>query len=155
VPVFDVPLSHIRRYISSFPKGITIATLTLSKRMETHLFPPSMSMPTLTSRPTFPLVPSGSELEHVFPRLADVAPVTLDASSENPGRHFWMLDFTHGSRSSGVVMSQSKMREIELVINPLGSMETLNPVGMLSYGAGSWVDLLVSILHLIFQHVII
>ncbi|KAK7472915.1 hypothetical protein VKT23_001020 [Stygiomarasmius scandens] len=142
VPVFDVPLSHIRRYISSFPKGITIATLTLSKRMETHLFPASMSMPTLTSRPTFPLVPSGSELEHVFPRLADVAPVTLDASSENPGHHFWMLDFTHGSRSSGVVMSQSKMREIELVINPLGSMETLNPVGMLSYGAGSWVDLL-------------
>ncbi|THV06767.1 hypothetical protein K435DRAFT_743329 [Dendrothele bispora CBS 962.96] len=143
-PMFDVPLSRLRQFISSCPKGVTIATLTLSKPMETHLFPASMSMPTLTTRPMFPLVPEGSGLEHAFPSLADIAPVTLDPSSEHPGRHFWMLDFTHSGKFPGVVMSQSKMREIELVINPLSSMETLNPVGMMSYGTGSWVDLLLN-----------
>lgn len=42
-------------------------------------------------------------------------------------------------------MSQSRMREIELVLNPFGG-ENMPQVPMMSFGAGSWVDLLVRVL---------
>jgi len=98
------------------------------------LFPASLSMPTLISRPTFPLVPSGAELEHVFPQTAELT---------NDAQHFWILDFTQGGKSHGVVISQSRMREIELVVNPLSGMDSMNPV-MMSFGTGSWVALLLN-----------
>lgn len=37
------------------------------------------------------------------------------------------------------------MREIELVLNPFGG-ENMPQVPMMSFGAGSWVDLLVRVL---------
>ncbi|KAF9059782.1 hypothetical protein BDP27DRAFT_1340716 [Rhodocollybia butyracea] len=145
LPKFDIPLTHLRSSLASLPRGATIATLALSSPVETHIFPASMSIPTLTARPTFPLVPGGSELEHVFPQLADLSTTALDpADHESPGRNVWVIDFTQGGKTLGVVMSQSRMREIELVINPLSSMETINTVGMMSYGSGSWVDLLIN-----------
>ncbi|KAL0581827.1 hypothetical protein V5O48_000195 [Marasmius crinis-equi] len=139
---FDVSLTKLRSYLSERPKGATLCTLVLSQPIETHLFEPSMSMPHLTSRPTFPLTEGISDLEHVFPQL-DLSASPLDSPIESSGRNIWMLDFTADGKSPGVVLSQSRMRDVELVINPL-SMETLNPVGMLSFGAGSWVDLLTS-----------
>ncbi|KIK68860.1 hypothetical protein GYMLUDRAFT_255495 [Collybiopsis luxurians FD-317 M1] len=145
LPKFDIPLSHVRSCLVSRSKGATIATLTLSPPVETHIFPASMSIPTLTSRPTFSLVPGGSDLEHVFPQLADLPPTSLDpADNESSGRNIWFLDFTEGGKYPGIVTSQSRMREIELVINPLSSMETLNTVGMMSFSTGSWVDLLIN-----------
>ncbi|KAF9264189.1 hypothetical protein L218DRAFT_863517 [Marasmius fiardii PR-910] len=143
-PQFDVSLSGLRSYLSDRPRGATMCTLVLSQPTETHLFEPSMSMPNLTYRPTFPLVPDVSDPEHVFPQL-DLSVSSLDTSlSESSGRNIWMLDFTADGKSPGVVMSQSRMRDIELIINPLSSMETLSSVGMLSFGSGSWVDLLLN-----------
>ncbi|KAG7090883.1 hypothetical protein E1B28_009964 [Marasmius oreades] len=144
LPQFDVPLSGLRSYLSDRPRGATMCTLLLSQPTETHLFEPSMSMPNLTSRPTFPLVLGLSDPEHVFPQL-DISVSSLDATlDDSSGRNIWILDFTSDGKSSGVVMSQSRMRDIELVINPLSSMETLSSVGMLSFGSGSWVDLLLN-----------
>ncbi|KAJ3845543.1 hypothetical protein F5878DRAFT_599063 [Lentinula raphanica] len=145
LPRFDIPLHHLRSSLATSLQGATVATLTLSPPMESHIFPASMSIPTLTSRPTFSLVPGGSDLEHVFPQLADIPASALDpADNDSSGRNVWFLDFTDGGRSPGIVMSQSRMREIELVINPLSSMETMNTVGMMSFGTGSWVDLLMN-----------
>ena len=103
-------------------------------------------MPTLTARPTFSLVPGGSELEHVFPHTLDPSATVETAMSETEtqvDQHTWILDFTHGGKHPGVVLSQSRMRDIELVVNPLSSMDQLNSNGMMSFGATSWVDLLV------------
>ncbi|KAJ3850061.1 hypothetical protein EV368DRAFT_46079 [Lentinula lateritia] len=145
LPSFDIPLHQLRSSLGISLKGATIATLTLSPPIESHIFPASMSIPTLTARPTFSLVPRGSDLEHVFPQLADLPSTALDpADNESSGRNVWFLDFTEGGQYPGIVMSQSRMREIELVINPLSSMETLNSVGIMSFGTGSWVDLLIN-----------
>ncbi|KAJ4468289.1 hypothetical protein J3R30DRAFT_1695143 [Lentinula aciculospora] len=145
LPNFDIPLHQLRASLATSSKGATIATLTLSPPIESHIFPASMSIPTLTARPTFSLVPGGSDLEHVFPQLADLPATALDpANNELSGRNVWLLDFTEGGKYPGIVMSQSRMREIELVINPLSSMEPINTVGMMSFGTGSWVDLLIN-----------
>lgn len=138
-PPIDIPLSKARAYLTSTCKGATIATLTLAKLSVGQLFPESMSMPTLTSRPTFPLVPSGSQINHVFP---------MDSSASNdpatlPDQHIWILDFTNGGKTLGVVTSQTRMRDIELVVNPLSGMDSISSLNMLSFGTGSWVDLLV------------
>ncbi len=94
-------------------------------------------MPTLTTRPAFPLVPDGAR-EHTFPQTADISSSPFDL--EKPS---WLLDFTEGGRHPGVVVSQSRMRDIELVVNPLSSMDEMNTVNIISFGTGSWIDLLV------------
>jgi hypothetical protein len=147
LPQLDIPLSALRRWLIPQPNGVTVATLCLTPTSVAQLFPASMSMPTLTTRPTFSLVPHGSELEHVFPQ-------TLDSSSSIPAfeysdaisQHIWTLDFTASGKYPGIVISQSRMRDIELVVNPLGGMGGINSVGgMLSFGTRSWVDLLVCV----------
>jgi hypothetical protein len=86
-----------------------------------------------------------SELDHRFPQTRNRD--SLGALSNNSGvaldQHTWFLDFTNGGKHSGVVMTQSRMRDIELIINPLSDIDHLNPVNMMSFGTGSWVDLLV------------
>lgn len=99
-------------------------------------------MPTLTSRPTFPLVPSGSQIDHIFPIDSAVSNDLVTLSEQ----HIWILDFTNGGKTPGVVTSQTRMRDIELVINPLSGMDSMGSVNMLSFGTGSWVDLLVCII---------
>lgn len=141
-PQLDIPLLSLRSHLQHHRQGVTIATLSLSGPSDWQLFPASMSMPNFTTRPTFSLVPRGSELEHVFPQTADPS-TTMDTSDVPLGHYVWMLDFTDGGKNPGVVMSQSRMRDIELVVNPLGGMDNLNSVGMMSFGTGSWVDLLV------------
>lgn len=134
LPQLDIPFDQLRSYLSTHRKGSTMATLLLSPLSHSQLFPASLSMPSLISRPTFPLVPSGSELEHVFPQTAELT---------NDALHVWVLDFTEGGQHPGVVVSQSRMREIELVVNPLSGMDAMNPV-MMSFGTGSWVALLLN-----------
>ncbi|KAJ6558539.1 hypothetical protein DFH09DRAFT_1037086 [Mycena vulgaris] len=134
LPKLDIPFDQLRTYLSTPRKGATMATLLLSPLSDSQLFPASLSMPSLISRPTFPLVPSGSELEHVFPQTAELT---------NDSQHVWILDFTHGGKFPGVVVSQSRLREIELVVNPLSGMDAMNPV-MMSFGTGSWVALLLN-----------
>jgi hypothetical protein len=53
-----------------------------------------------------------------------------------------MLDFTQGGKRRGVVMSQSRMKAIELVVNPLAVGNNLNAMGE-AVAVGSWVDTLV------------
>nr|GAT57759.1 predicted protein [Mycena chlorophos] len=129
----DIPTDLLRSHLSAPRKGFSLATLMLSSLTGTQLFPPSLSMPSLLSRPTFPLVPTGSEIEHIFPQA--------EAST---GQHIWMLDLTHGGEVPGVVMSQARMREIELIIHPLGGMDPSLALNMMSFGSGSWVALLLN-----------
>lgn len=46
-------------------------------------------------------------------------------------------------------MSQSRMREIEGIVNPFSHSSMQNPMGMVgrsSFGSGSWIDLVVCII---------
>ncbi|KAK7057414.1 hypothetical protein R3P38DRAFT_3252526 [Favolaschia claudopus] len=136
LPSLDIPFDQLRSCLSTPRKGATLATLLLTPLNDSQLFPASLSMTSLISRPTFPLVPSGLELEHVFPQMAEL-------TSESDAQHVWVLDFTHGGKSPGVVVSQSRLREMELVVHPLSGMDTMG-MGMMSFGTGSWVALLLN-----------
>ncbi|RDB24907.1 hypothetical protein Hypma_008046 [Hypsizygus marmoreus] len=143
LPRLDISISSIRSYLQSKNAEATLATLSLFIQHDAHLFPATMSLPTFAARPTFPLVPQDSELDHIFPHTADLSE-SMNEVDSSAGHHIWMLDFTNGGKHRGVVMSQSRMRDIELVVNPLGGIDTLNPVDMMSFGIGSWVDLLLT-----------
>ena len=145
-PPLDLTLPQLRLHLTSLDKGVTIATLSLEKLSEAHLYPSSMAMPNVTTRPTFPLVPAVSELDHNFPQFGDNFSVAVDSKDSDAfsGPYTWVLDFTHGGKRPGVVTSQSRMKEIELVVNPLGGTDGLNGVTeMLSFGTVGWIDLLV------------
>lgn len=144
-PPLDLTLQQLRLHLTSLNnKGVTIATLSLEKLSEDHLYPSSMAMPNVTTRPTFPLVPAVSELDHNFPQFGDNFSVAVDSHDSNSAPYTWVLDFTHGGKRPGVVTSQSRMKEIELVVNPLGGTDSLNGVSeMLSFGTVGWIDLLV------------
>lgn len=145
LPEIDVPFPHLRSWLSKPREGVTIAILKLSPPVS-PLFPPAMSMPTLTSRPTFYLVPAGNELEHVLPQTADLSVSTEPPTNENgtlADQHTWTLDFTDGGKTRGVVLSQSRMRDVELVVNPFSGIEDFSQVSIMSFGERSWVDLLV------------
>ena len=146
-PPLDLTLPQLRSHLISLNKGVTIATLSLEKLSEAHLYPSSMAMPNVTTRPTFPLVPAVSELDHNFPQFGDNFSVAIDSHDSNAAfsaPYTWVLDFTHGGKRPGVVTSQSRMKEIELVVNPLGGIDSLNGVSeMLSFGTMGWIDLLV------------
>lgn len=96
-------------------------------------------MQALQGRPSFPLEPDGMKLDATLPEATEPSD-----SSESGKVYKWYLDFTDGGKHSGVVMSQSRMRDIENVLNPLGSLEDLDSVPVVTAGLGSWVDLLVS-----------
>lgn len=140
LPRLDIPFSVLRSYVSSHPRppGIAMASLVLSES-DVALFSGHSSpvgMEALATRPTFSLVPEGEEKELHLP---DVPPSMTQPRIASG----FFLDFTDGGRSPGVVMSQSRMREIEMVLNPLGGMDMPN-VSLMSFGSGSWVDMLVS-----------
>lgn len=140
----DIPLSHLRQQLSVYPRlrGTTIARLSLAP-VSNQSYPPSISMTSLDSRPTFPLAP-GVDVDHTFPQCVNSDSLIDEAgTTESSSQHTWILDFTEAGKYSGVVMSQSRMRDIELVINPFSVMNQMNEVGMMSFGTGSWVDLLV------------
>ena len=76
---------------------------------------------------------------HVFPRSGQQTDASTDSAC-----HVWILDFTNGGKNSGVVMSQSQMRDIEMLITPFGGLHgDLEDVNIISFNANSWVDLLV------------
>ncbi len=136
-PAIDIPAAHLRAQLQNVSTGITIATLSLDRISEAHLYLPSMSMPNEASRPTFALATGAAELDHTFPYLEHTDGATQSAPFS------WVLDFTGGGRRTGVVMSQSRMKAIELVVNPLGGSDITDVPDILAFGSGSWVDLLV------------
>ena len=101
--------------------------------------PVDPSMEALYGRPSFLLEPDGTKLDATLPE----APEPDD--SLGAGRMCkWYLDFTEGGKYLGVVMSQSRMRDIENILNPLGSLDDLDSMHVINNGLGSWVDLIVS-----------
>ncbi|TFK25519.1 hypothetical protein FA15DRAFT_703621 [Coprinopsis marcescibilis] len=138
IPV-DIPLPFLWSNLSGIPKGVTIATLILTQ-VSVPSLPSSMHVSTFATRPTFPLTPYASE--HMFPQLADDLMLT---DTVDPGQYEWVLDFTDSGKGPGVILSQSRMREIELVLNPLGGMGSLEPVNNVRpFHTLSWVDLLLN-----------
>ncbi|EMD33592.1 hypothetical protein CERSUDRAFT_141813 [Gelatoporia subvermispora B] len=140
LPRLDVPLSHLRsRFAShSLPLGATVASLVLTPQSNVSFLPDSIGMPTLASRPTFPLLPSGADVDHELPHISELSAAALTSASR------WVLDFTGDGKYRGVVMSQSRMREVELIVNPFSGMDHINSAPMMSFGTGSWLDLLVN-----------
>lgn len=149
---FDISISFLRSHLNTVTDGVTIAVLYVEKLSEAHLYPASMSMPNVPARPTFPLVSSASDFDHSFPQL-DGFGIEVTSQDQTPQSepYAWVLDFTEGGKRSGVVLSQSRMKAIELVVNPLGGGDGLSNVSdILSFGIGSWVDLLVRRFYLLF-----
>ena len=139
----DIGLADLKKRLTGIRKGVTIATLYLEERSVSgmsQLYPGSMSMPNVMPRPTFPLFPSAAEFDHAFPQINHTG---LTSTSNSLGPYGWLLDFTDGGRRGGVVMSQSRMKAIELMVNPLAMGNDLSGMGDSGVGGGSWVDLLV------------
>lgn len=139
LPYIDIPLNHLRSRLPEISKGVTTATLSVTSLTSPPLFTSAELLPGIASRPTFSFCPQGADINHVFPRNGSSMEVSLDNTY-----HVWTLDFTNGGKRPGVVMSQSQMRDIELLITPLGGLHTdLDDVNIISFNANSWVDLLV------------
>lgn len=137
----DIPLSHIRKTLSDNTKGATIATLLLSPT-QNPILKSSIPLSTIL-RPVFPLVGSGSELNHTFPQLDDAILLT------SSGQYEWVLDFTNNGKTKGIVVSQARMREIERVVNPPDPFHNQASSSSASGGpfvGESWVDVLVRFL---------
>ncbi|KAF7321439.1 hypothetical protein MKEN_00664400 [Mycena kentingensis (nom. inval.)] len=115
---FDIPLDLLRSHLCVPRKGATIR------------HSPALLAFWKATVPTF-----------AFHARASRAPNTPEAPVPGPAtekEHIWILDFTHGGERPGVIMSQSRMREIELILHPLGGMDaplTL-PMNMMSFGTG-------------------
>ena len=77
-------------------------------------------------------------------RIDFILPGAREVQALQGQQYSWILDFTEGGKYPGVVMSQARMREIEFVLNPFGG-ENMGEVPMMSFGGGSWLDLLVSV----------
>ena len=132
----------------------------------------NLGLPSTASRPTFtlPSISSTSSslanTDHTFPQVQMSTTLNLGPASSSPDEIpglgpsisnsanlksepdstqeevTWILDFTNNGRTPGLVMSQSRMREVQLVINPSSAVEDMmySPPAT---GFGSWVDLLV------------
>lgn len=139
LPSLDVPFSSLRPFVGSHPRpaGVTTANLYFSSSHESHnsnTNPPNEY--TLVVRPTFALVSTGDRKEIYFPTVNDILKKT----------HGYILDFTDGGRHPGVIMSQMRMHEIQLVLDPIEELETTVQVDtpVVQVVAHTWVDMLVS-----------
>ncbi|KAI0044331.1 hypothetical protein FA95DRAFT_1497228 [Auriscalpium vulgare] len=137
LPPIDIPFAHLRTVLGSHPnlRGATTVTLSLAPVKTSIRPPPSADIPTLTQRPTFALAPAAVAFQHTLP---------VSAEAPDSDQHLWTLDFTRGGASRGVVMSQSRMRDIEVVVNPLSQLGHMTNADSMTFGTGSWVDLLLN-----------
>jgi hypothetical protein len=139
LPYIDIPLDQLRSHLPEIPKGITMATLSVMPLIKSPLFTSLEPLPGIANRPTFHFCAQGADIRHVFPGSGAAAEVGIGGT-----HHLWTLDFTDGGKCAGIVMSQSQMRDIELLITPLGELHAdLDDVGIFSFNGNSWVDLLV------------
>ena len=138
LPSLDVSFQHLRSVLTSHPRppGITVATLVLSPTPPPAHHADSTLISAIDTRSSSTLI-TDIKIDFIFPAAREVQALQ--------GQQFtWILDFTEGGKYPGLVMSQSRMREIEFVINPFNEMGGMDNVPMMpSFGAGSWVDLLV------------
>ncbi|KIP08390.1 hypothetical protein PHLGIDRAFT_104329 [Phlebiopsis gigantea 11061_1 CR5-6] len=134
LPTLDVPFSLLRPFVGSHPRpaGVTTANLYFSSSHESPVFTDEAGLSMdLVARPTFTLVPSEEQKVLYFP--------TVNDSSRKP--HRYVLDFTDDGRYSGVVMSQTRMREIQMVVNPLAVLGLTDEAHGVAH---TWVDMLLN-----------
>lgn len=139
LPKLDIPFSLIRSHTGRHPRsaGVTTVNLVLTSSGDPALSGEEspVGIEALAIRPTFPLVPSGEQKDVYFPTV----------TGQNKGTYGYVVDFTDGGKYPGVVMSQSRMKEIEMVLNPFGGMASENHVSIMATDAApTWVDILVS-----------
>lgn len=141
LPQLDVPFHVLQSMLTTHPrsKGITMASLILSTAGNLTSEADSMNIADFSTRPTFPLAPTGAQVDRALPQVAQLPGAPLPAPSPA-----WVLDLTEGGKYPGVVLSQTRMREIELLLNPLSGMDQMHGVHPMAFGMGSWLDLLVS-----------
>ncbi|OSC96619.1 hypothetical protein PYCCODRAFT_1420848 [Trametes coccinea BRFM310] len=139
LPKVDIPFQHLRKSLTSHPRpqGVCIATLVLSPTAPPAHHADSMSMSALDTRPSSSAVPNAADMEHVFP-------AAREAQGPQGQQFTWILDFTDGGKYPGVVMSKSRMHDIEVVVNPFSGLDHVENMQMMSFGTGSWVDLLLN-----------
>ncbi len=146
VNFLDISLPELKDALKTISKGVTIATLYLQLLPGAHLYPGSMSVPNVTSRPTFLLCPSAANYDHTFPQMDTSFSMALSHSgSSTDVQYAWILDFTEGGKKRGIVMSQSRMKAVELVVNPIGVGNDFNTITDTRCHA-SWVDFLVNLI---------
>lgn len=143
----DIPTSVLQSYLSrpeAKDTGVTIASLILepSSTLSAN-YNVSEQIPHL-GRPKFRLQNTGmlAAFDHTLP-------IPMHIVSENAngaGNDVWVLDFTDGGRSQGVVVTHTRMREIQQVLDPLGGLG--GDMQMPPF-PGNWAGLLVS-LHIVF-----
>lgn len=139
LPYIDIPFDQLRSHLPEISKGITMATLSVMPLIRSPLFTSVEPLPGIANRPTFQFGSQGANISHVFPGSGAAAKVGNGGT-----HHLRILDFTDGGKRPGIVMSQSQMRDIELLITPLGELHAdLDDVNIFSFNGNSWVDLLV------------
>lgn len=139
----DIPTSVLQSYLSrpeAKDTGVTIASLILepSSTLSAN-YNVSEQIPHL-GRPKFRLQNTGmlAAFDHTLP-------IPMHIVSENAngaGKDVWVLDFTDGGRSQGVVVTHTRMREIQQVLDPLGGLG--GDMQMPPF-PGNWAGLLVSL----------
>ncbi|KAH8093856.1 hypothetical protein BXZ70DRAFT_1001486 [Cristinia sonorae] len=140
LPSIDIPFHTIRSRLTKHPHhpGATIATLVLATA-STPSPTDSLGMHSLASRPVHTLTPMTPPPDYHFFETTD------PPGSPTAGTAYrWLLDFTDDGSHRGVVMSQSRMREIETIVNPLSGIDASSNVPLMGFGMGSWVDLLLN-----------
>ncbi|KAJ8507102.1 hypothetical protein ONZ45_g10486 [Pleurotus djamor] len=135
LPSFDIPLSHLRSSLVSQPAGATIATLSLEKSHHLPVHHTLPSVPPESSRPSFHLPRAETRDDHHLPKF------TAQTRGEDPSDYNWVLDFTDEGRTSGVVMTQTRMREIEYLVKGVNHD---TPQNMMMMNTESWLNLLLN-----------
>ncbi|TFL03692.1 hypothetical protein BDV98DRAFT_396960 [Pterulicium gracile] len=116
---WDIPTSSLTSFLSAHPRppGTVCAELKLVKRTQDAAADFHMGS-------TRPSISQDVPTDHTFPTVENYS---------------WTLDFTgNGDPRKGVVTCQSRLKEIETVVHGSG----LDVLPGASFGASSWVDLL-------------
>ena len=143
----DIPTSVLQNYLSrpaASDSGITVASLVLEPNtlpLNTY----NEQIAHLGGRPKFRLQGTSmlAAFDHTLPTPnappsgGPKVPIGSDTVNQR-----WVLDFTNGGRSRGIVLTHTRMREIQQVLDPLAALGT--DLQMPPF-PGSWVGLLVNI----------
>ncbi|KAF4598401.1 hypothetical protein EYR38_006803 [Pleurotus pulmonarius] len=144
LPSFGIPLSHLRSSITSHPKGVTLATLSLQKST-LPIYPTLLTTPAGSIRPTFALLraEAAARPDHAFPQYFPPDANSMNNAADAPKEHYaWILDFTGDGQSPGVVMSQTRMREIESLVKQDTGSDVSD--SMMTLNTQSWINILLN-----------
>ncbi|KAL4267004.1 Mediator complex subunit 1 [Pleurotus pulmonarius] len=143
LPSFDIPLSHLRSSITSHSKGVTLATLSLQKST-LPIYPTLLTTPAGSIRPTFALLraEAAARPDHAFPQYFPPDANSMNAADVPKEHYAWILDFTGDGQSPGVVMSQTRMREIESLVKQDTGSDVSD--SMMTLNTQSWINILLN-----------